>query len=327
MPSQGLGKTLVIANPASHSGKGAAAAERVGRFFRSYGNATESFDLYLTKEPLDAVRIASQASDKDTVIALGGDGVIHEVVNGLMAIDAKSRPRFGIIPMGSGNDFARTLGMTFNNPDAALAELLGSPTRTIDLGLVTSDLTPEGPVPGSPGTFFMETLSFGIDAAIAIDTTRRRSEGTTTEGSALFLTSSIRIVAAGSAGYPCKATIDGEEPIELRTLVFTLQNGPTYGGGFRICPSAVPNDGRLDLCYNVKKPSVPRLLFLLALARMGRHTRSRAIRLRTVRTASVEFTDRVCPCQIDGEEFLGNRFDVRIVPHALNVIAPANCRW
>ncbi|MBR1830041.1 MAG: diacylglycerol kinase family lipid kinase, partial [Atopobiaceae bacterium] len=292
MPSQGLGRTLVIANPASHSGRGAAAAERVRRFFESYGNATETFDLQLTKEPLDAVRLASQASEMDTVIALGGDGVIHEVVNGVMAIGKTVRPRLGIIPMGSGNDFARTLGMAFNNPDAALAELLESATRTIDLGLVTSDLTPEGPVPGSPGTYFMETLSFGLDAAIAIDTTKRRAEGTTTEGSALFLTSSIKIVAAGSAGYPCKAIIDGEEPIELRTLVLTTQNGPTYGGGFKICPSAIPDDGRLDLCYNVKKPSVPRLLFLLALARLGRHTRSRAVNIRTARTLSVEFSDR-----------------------------------
>ncbi|MBQ9006348.1 MAG: diacylglycerol kinase family lipid kinase [Atopobiaceae bacterium] len=327
MPSLGLGRTLVIANPASHSGRGAAAAERVGRFFESYGNATETFDLHLTKEPLDAIKIASQASDKDTVIALGGDGVIHEAVNGLMAIEKDARPRLGIIPMGSGNDFARTLGMTFNNPDAALAELLASATRTIDLGLVSSDLTPEGPVPGSPGTFFMETLSFGLDAAIAIDTTRRRAEGTNTEGSALFLTSSIRIVAAGSSGYPCKAIIDGEDTVELRTLVLTVQNGPTYGGGFRICPSAIPNDGKLDLCFNVKKPSVPRLLFLLALAKLGRHTRSRAVRIRTARTLNVEFSDRSCPCQIDGEELLGNRFDVRIVPHALDVIVPANCRW
>lgn len=327
MPSQGLGSTLVIANPASHSGKGAAAAARVKRFFESYENATESFELVLTKEPLDAVRIASQASDKDTVIALGGDGVIHEVVNGLMAIEKERRPRLGIIPMGSGNDFARTLGMTFNNPDAALAELLGSSTRTIDLGLVSSDLTPEGPVPGSPGTYFMETLSFGIDAAIAIDTTRRRAEGTNTEGSALFLTSSIKVVAAGSAGYPCRAVIDGEEPLDLNTLVFTIQNGPTYGGGFRICPTATPNDGKLELCFNVKKPSVPRLLFLLALARLGRHTHSRVVRLRDARTVSVDFTERACPCQIDGEEYLGNHFEMRIVPQALNVIVPATCQW
>lgn len=327
MSSPGLGNTLVIANPASHSGKGAAAAERVRRFFESYGNATSSFELKLTKKPLDAVRIASEARDKDTVIALGGDGVIHEVVNGLMAIDKATRPHLGIIPMGSGNDFARTLGMTFNNPDTSLAELLGSTVRSIDLGHVTSDLTPEGPIAGLTGTYFMETLSFGLDAAIAIDTTRRRAEGTNTEGSALFLTSSIKIVAAGSTGYPCKATIDGEDPVELRTLILTVQNGPTYGGGFRICPKALPNDGVFDLCFNVKKPSVPRLLFLLALARVGRHTRSRAVRLRNARTLEVEFNDRSCPCQIDGEEFLGNRFQIKIVPSALDVIVPATCSW
>jgi len=327
MPQLNLGHTLIIANPASHSGKGALAAERVRRFFELYSNATESFEIQMTQAPLNAVEIAANAGEKDTVIALGGDGVIHEVVNGLMAIDRTKRPRLGIIPMGSGNDFARTLNSTFNNPDAALSEILHGGTRVIDLGLVTSDARPTGLTPGSPGTYFMETLSFGLDAAIAIDTTDRRAEGTSTEGSALFLTSSVKIVMAGSSGWSCRASIDGEEPIELTTLMFAIQNGPTYGGGFRICPDSVPSDGLLNLCFNVKKPSILRLLLLLALARFGKHTRSRAVRLRTAKSVILDFPEKAAPAQVDGEKLEGSHFEISVVPQALEVIVPPVCPW
>ncbi len=322
MPTLNLGHTLVIANPTSHSGKGAAAIEHVRRFFESYGSATRSFDLELTHAPLDAVEMAAHAGGMDTVIALGGDGIIHEVINGLMALDERDRPRLGIIPMGTGNDFARTTKTTFNNPDSALRQLLNGHETAFDLGLVRSDLTPEGPLRGSAGTYFMETLSFGMDAAIAIDTTKRRAAGASTEGSALFLTSSIKIVAAGSAGYPCQVTIDGEEPLDLLTLVFAIQNGPTYGGGFRICPMADPQDGLLNLCYNVKKPSVPHLLFLLGLARFGKHVRSRAVKLRTAQQLTLDFPEKEPPCQVDGEELRGTHFEVSIAPKALRVIVP-----
>ena len=86
MATRNLGHTLVIANPVAHSGKGAQATQLVRRFFESFSNATTSFDLETTRSMNDAVEIAAHAGGMDTVIALGGDGIIHEVVNGLMAI-------------------------------------------------------------------------------------------------------------------------------------------------------------------------------------------------------------------------------------------------
>lgn len=321
MAVHGLGHTLVIANPVAHSGKGAQATQLVRRFFESFSNATTSFDLEMTRSMNDAVEIAAHAGGMDTVIALGGDGIIHEVVNGLMAIDERDRPTLGIIPMGTGNDFARSIHESFNNPEASLREILNGTVHTIDLGLVSSDLFPEGPVSGSKGTFFMETLSFGMDAAIAIDTTRRRAAGTNTEGSALFMTSTLKVALAGAAGYPCHVSIDDEE-LDLHSVMFAVQNGPTYGGGFRICPTASPFDGLLDICYNTYRPNLPHLLALLVLARFGKHTRSRAVRFRQAQTITLDFGDAMPPCQVDGEELKGSRFEVRAVPQALNVIFP-----
>ena len=96
-----LGDTLVIANPTAHSGRGAASADFVERVFSSYSSAATRFEMYRTRTPLDATRKAAEGASFDTVIALGGDGVIHEVVNGLMRIDEDRRPALAVIPIAS----------------------------------------------------------------------------------------------------------------------------------------------------------------------------------------------------------------------------------
>lgn len=309
-----LGNTIVIANPTSHSGRGAAGADVVKRFFETYDAPTTSFDMWLTTDQGDASRMAEETAGADTLLVIGGDGVIHEVINGLMKVPADKRPRLGVIPMGSGNDYARTLGLSLNHPEASLHELLTGSERTMDLGFVSSDAQPEG-------VYIAETLSFGLDAAIALDTTKRRAVGTKQEGSTLFLTSSLKMFARARKGYPSVVSIDGGEEQRLETLIFAVQNGPTYGGGFRICPDAALNDGKLDVCYNIRHPWVPHLLFLLGLARFGRHTVSRAVRLQQVERLSIAF-DQETPCQVDGEEFRGTSFEAHVVPRALRVLAP-----
>ena len=107
----------------------------------------------------------------------------------------------------------------------------------------------------------------------------------------------------------------------------SIQNGPTYGGGFRICPASVPNDGLLDVCFNVKNPSLPRVMALFGMARFGLHVRSSAIRAERARTVDVAFDEEVPPCQVDGEEFFGSHFHVEVLPDALDVIAPRDCPW
>lgn len=315
MPVANFGRTLVIANPAAHSGKGAAGIGQVERLLTVFHSAASSVEVLRTTKSDDARHMAADAGGFDTLLVLGGDGVIHEVVNGLMTIDADDRPRLGVIPLGSGNDFARTLRLKPNDVSASLSQLLRGVVRTIDLGFVTSDARPEG-------TYFAETLSFGLDAAIALDTTERRAEGTRQEGEALFASSALKMFARARAAWPCVARIDGGEEQALHELVFAIQNGPTYGGGFRICPAASPTDGLLDVCYNVRHPWVPHLLVLLGLARFGRHTFSRAVCMRQVKTVEIRFEDEV-PCQVDGEELRGTQFEVKVVPAALEVLAPA----
>lgn len=314
MAPRSLGRTLVVANPAAHSGRGEGAAIFAMRFFSSFHSATTSCEVRLTEGMGDALGMARDSVGYDTVIALGGDGVIHEVVNGLMSIPSDDRPRLGVIPMGSGNDFARTLNMRRNDPQRAIAELLEGQERVIDVGRVND-------------TYFAETVSFGLDAAIAIDTNERRVRNTMQSGAILFVTSGVRLIANGLRGWPFRAVVD-DEVIEGMDVTFAIQNGRTYGGGFRICPDAVPNDGVLDLCMTIEKASLPHSLALFALARVGRHVRSRKMMLRQVKHVEVEFLGDDQPlCQVDGEPLCAQRYVIDVVPRALTVLVPSSCVW
>lgn len=304
-----LGHTLVIANPASQSGAGAEGAEFVRRTLAAYESATDGFDVRLTTGPKAATDMAAAATSFDTVLALGGDGVIHEVVNGLMKMDSSVRPRLGIIPLGSGNDYARTLGMVSNAPDKSLAQILQGVPRRIDLGLVN-------------GTYFDETLSFGVDAAIAIDTMERRL-ATGAHGTRLFAASGVDVIRREMRRWPFRATIDGE-PLEGNSIIFAVQVGPTYGGGFRICPDAVADDGLLNICYSEGSPSTIEALGILARARVALHTGSRYLNFRTASSIVIDFEGEP-PCQTDGERCEGSHFEISCAHRAIEVIHPVRC--
>lgn len=308
MPRSPLGRTLVIANPAAHSGAGERGAAFARRFLDAYASATRGYELRLTRGPGDAVALAARACGFDTVLALGGDGLVHEVACGLLSLPAQTRPALGVVPMGSGNDYARTLGMARNDVEAALAQLVRGRVAPLDVGRVN-------------GTHFVQTLSFGLDAAIALDTTERRAHDTSQEGEALFVTSGLKVLARAGRGIPCTIAIDGGEPLAFEELVCAIQVGPTYGGGFRICPAADPADGLLDFCHNVRRPSLPHLLALFGLARAGRHAGSRVVRMGRLRHATIEF-EREPPSQVDGEPLGGTRFEVSVEPGALRVVLP-----
>ncbi|MBR2804572.1 MAG: diacylglycerol kinase family lipid kinase, partial [Eggerthellaceae bacterium] len=215
---------LLIANPAAQRGHGAEAARIAHDLLREWVG-DEAVTLALTDYAGHAVDLAAEASSEryDTVIALGGDGIVHEVVNGLMRLPFDKRPSFGLVPVGSGNDYARTLGMSESVPDAVV-QFLDAREQLVDVGCCN-------------GEYYAETLSFGLDAAIALDTVVRR-ERTGQQGTILYMMSGLDILLHHLEEYEFKAILDGERTIEGHMLMFAVQNGVTYGGGFRICPEA-----------------------------------------------------------------------------------------
>lgn len=300
------GKTLLIANPVAQRGNGAEAARIAHDLLVEWlGDGQVVFEL--TERAGHAVELVEAAQGNyETVIALGGDGVVHEAINGLMRIPADIRPRFGLIPVGSGNDYARTLCMSESVPDA-IVQFLDAPEKRLDVG-------------NCNGEYFAETLSFGLDAAIALDTVERRQR-TGEQGTILYLKSGIDQLFHHLDTYTLKATLDGERTLEAPVHLLTVQNGPTYGGGFRICPDADPADGLFDICYAMAPMSVPEATFKFLRAKDAHHTKYKKIFFERASTIDLAF-DRRPPCQIDGEPHIADSYHITIEPKALRVLAP-----
>lgn len=301
-------KLLLIANPVAQNGLGRAAAVRAKALLASAaGDAAVS--LVLTEYAGQASELAEQAADKgfDFVVALGGDGVANDVANGLMRIPEAARPAFGLLPVGSGNDYARTLGMARSLDDAVL-QLIDVPFHPLDVGRCND-------------RWFLETLSFGLDAAIALDTVERRVR-TGKTGTMLYLQAGIDQLLHHLDTCRYEASFDGAPAEVGSSYLFAVQIGRTYGGGFQICPDADPTDGSFDLCIAHPPLSRAAATFIFLLAKEGRHTRFDKVELRRARSLDIRFESPLA-VQIDGEKLLGTHFDVSIEPRALRVAAPA----
>ena len=301
-----LEKVLLVVNPAACNGTAGQAAERAAAALRAR-LGQDAVTVARTAGPRHATELAANASGCTAVVALGGDGVVHEVANGLMARPASERPAFGIVPVGSGNDYARAIGAPVD-VDAAAALLCDAAPLPTDVGRVN-------------GQCFVETLSFGVDAAIALDTVERRVR-TGRTGTVLYVEAGIDQLAHHLVARPYRAVFDAAAPEGGQSITFAVQVGPYYGGGFRICPEASFDDGLLDVCVSHPPIGVTRALGIFALAKGGRHVGLKQVELRRCRTLRVEF-DEPPPAQIDGERIEAAAFDVVVEQGALQVMRPA----
>lgn len=302
-------RVLLIANPAAQNGRGADAAAEAEVLLREAlcGAAVE---VRPTAGPRHGVDLAAGAAGFDVVVALGGDGIIHEVVNGLMALPADARPALGVIPVGSGNDYAGTLSMSCDVA-RAVGQLVAARPVAVDVGRVN-------------GEWFAETVSFGLDAAIALDTVeRRRRTGRT--GTALYLAAGLDQLMHHLDCRSYRVSFDDGPLQSGEMFLFAVQNGPTYGGGFSVAPEASVADGRLDVVIAHPPLSRAKATLIFMLAKDGRHTRFHELEFRRVRRVRVEF-DEEPPAQVDGERLRGTAFDITVAPHALHVLVPPQAR-
>ena len=317
-----LGRTLIIVNPVAQSGKAAAAADRLRRFLALCSHDASAFHVKRTELPRHATELAAAASGFDTVLALGGDGVVHEVANGLMRIEPGARPTLGVVPVGSGNDFARSLGLTdvADVSGTDFSPLLQGAPKPCDILRVAYGAA--GGAPGSASVeYALETVSFGLDAAIAIDTHAMR-RNTKLTGTPLYLASGLKTFGSGYRTFASTVRIDGKTPRSLETIIFAVQNGATYGSGFRICPDADISDGELDICYATGP--VPRAVALPVFlsAKYGAHTSSRRVRIERAKRVSIDLAEDSYPIQVDGERIAARNLDIEVVPRALRVLMP-----
>lgn len=295
-----LGRTLVIINPEAKHGETASLIPVVEQLLGSMPHDSE-----ITTHTGHAAELAAGAGDYDVVVAVGGDGTVHEVLNGLMSHPAETRPTLGLLPTGSGNDTRRTLGVPTELAEAVLVLGTGERKR-FDVGVCN-------------GVYFNNSFAAGLDAkvtatAVEYMVTTKRS------GLWLYLTALLHVLFHDLGSFPVRISFDGQEPADYDTLIIAITQGRTYGGGFFITPDALPDDGVFDVCM-IDPLSLPQALMRLPFVIMGKHTKMRPVHM-SRHTSIVVECDRPMPAQIDGEVLFEPRYEIAMLPSAIECIVP-----
>lgn len=262
------GRALVIANPEAGGGR---ARDRWWGASGLVADRLGAHDLVWTEAPGDAERIAHQeGGSRPLLIAYGGDGTASEVARGLVASGGGAE--LGLLPCGTGNDFARNAGIPARLPEAAqlLTRTRSAPT---DLGRVEDQ--------HGRSRCFLNSCSLGLAAAVTARATASGGLGRATYAAAaareitVFTPISVRV------------GLDDAPPRPRLLLNLTVLNSPSFGGGIPLAPAADPGDGRLDAVL-IGPLGGLRLLDAVFRLTQGTHFEHPGIEHRAVARAAVE---------------------------------------
>ncbi len=298
----------LILNPNADLGRAWRQAADLRPVVEQYGGADWSGTVY----PSHAIELARQAAEEgyQLVISVGGDGTIHEVINGLMQVPAEQRPRLGIVPMGSGNDFAHAAGINPHPAQALQAVFTGKPRR-IDIGRLEDG---SGRV-----EYWNNALGIGFDATTTIHSRRF----TYFRGFMVYLLAVLQTILLNHDAPQMHITTD-QESWSDKLLMFVICNGSREGGGFQVAPQARPDDGILDYAC-IGKVSRPMMLRLLPEVMNGTHGRFSQVRMGKLTKVTL-LSESPLPIHVDGEIYAGFGMDVRqlnveIMPGAVELVA------
>ena len=305
-------RVKLILNPMADMGR----AWNVARDLRPIVNEYNGkVDWSGTVYPGHAIELAKQAGEEeyDLVIAVGGDGTVHEVVNGLMQVDAAHRPALGIVPIGSGNDFAHIMKIPASPNQAMALALNGNPSH-IDLGLMTDE--------NGRQEYMDNTLGIGFDAIVTI----RSHRLPIVRGFMMYLIAVIQTIFLNAK--PMKMKIESEnKKWEKEVFMLVLANGPREGGGFTMTPNALPNDGSLDYMIADK---VSRLMQFRLIPEFMKGSQENFKEVEIGQFKKISLTsEQPLYIHIDGEIYTSfgsnlRGLSVEIVPNVLKVVKPVD---
>ncbi|MGV8936299.1 MAG: diacylglycerol/lipid kinase family protein [Allorhizobium sp.] len=306
-------KVGVIRNPAS--------GKRAGRrlwphFEQALARHLGTIEIVQTKATGDAQRLATALCDKgvDLLIAVGGDGTISEVVDGILRSTRPKTP-FSFIRSGSGADFARNFDLA-DEPDAVVRAIAAAPLRLIDVG----HLTCRGHDGEPTQRYFVNIASLGVSGRVAQSVNRHRG-GFLLSGEGRFLLHSLRETWRYRP-QAVRLMLDGDEVFCGPVTLIAAANGGWFGGGMRIAPGADLTSGYLEVVV-VRAATRLKLLQLLNSVYSAGHLANPLVSVHRARSIEVLLVDGSdadwLPVDCDGESpgHIAARFD--IVPAALNL--------
>lgn len=292
-------KHLFIVNPVAGKGKGSAYIETI----KAIMAGRTDYSIEITKEKGHATQIARDYTSKEDYIvyAIGGDGTINEVVNGMVG----SKSTLAIIPAGSGNDFIRTIYPRYEQK-TLIHKLLEGKVIPVDLMKINQK-------------YFLNIASVGIDAEVAF-----HAEGFKKmkfiKGELAYIISIFTTLFTYKS-HRLKVILDGEEACNHRVLLLAVANGRFYGGGIQIAPSAKINDAKVDICM-VKELKLLKIFPLIPKLFKARHEESVDVEVYRAQQVEIESEDSF-RVNIDGEIVQANKVTMQVMANALQVVVPA----
>ena len=291
----GEGEVHLILNPSAGKGRAGGRRAFVSRFLEERGVLPV---WHATEGPGHAGTIVGELPEGVPVVAVGGDGTVHEVA----AACAMTGRTMGVLPAGSGNDYVKALGVG-TGLRRALEILVGGKVRVVDTGEVN-------------GVPFNNGLGIGFDAEVAAGATEAPVYF---GGTGRYLWSVGRLLKDFRC-HEARLVLDGEV-IEAKTILVAVAIGTTYGSLFRLTPEAVLDDGLFDVIWSeeVNRAEVMRLIPSALRGTLSQRPKVHTARAREV---DIELAEEV-PAHVDGEMLAHTRqFRAKVLPNALRVIAP-----
>jgi len=302
--------TVAILNPRSGRGR----ASRAWAAVRAH--LPGSVEILETQAPGHAITLTRGALQRGatTVVAVGGDGTVSEVVNGFFDGDRSVAPgaRLAIVPHGTGSDFCRSVNLPASVPSLAAVIASGS---AVPIDVMRVRYT--GPDGSIRLRYAINVVSFGLGGAVAarVDRSSKRLGGTVT-----FLAATLQTVLRFSP-LAVRLTLDRAPVVNATIMQVAVGNGQFHGGGMRACPEARLDDGWLDVTVVGELPlwRLVRALPQLYDGTIHAHPRVWSARVRRLEAAS----DETVSIEIDGEALGHLPVEIDVVPRALRVLIPA----
>lgn len=243
----------------------------------------------------------------DRIVAVGGDGIINETINGMAEAAGLNIP-LGIIPAGVGNNFAKNLGIPLGFRES-LETAMGDCVSRIDLGKAND-------------RYFANVISFGFDAKVTgLARDIKRKYGFLPKDLTYLVAALRENIVSGAGRYPITASVNGFRLVGDAAFL-VIANGASYGGIFRIAPDADMRDGLLDLCW-VKPMGRVRILANIHKVVQGVHTTLPEVKMLKANYLTVSSPEPLI-CEIDGEVSEPKReYKICVIPRALKVLVPS----
>ena len=299
-----MGPIRVILNPTAGRGYGARIEPKLRRLLSEEGL---DFEILLTNGPWHAAELAERASRDGikVVVAAGGDGTTNEVMNGLMAASTESPAgTLGVIPVGTGSDFAHNVGIPPGLREAC-RRLAHGHVRTVDVCQVC--------VPGQAPRYFDNTVNIGFGGIVTVEARKIKW----LRGMALYLPVVLKTVLLSRAPHVTVACDD--EKWVLPAEMICVANGAREGGGFFCAPQAQPDDGLLDICI-VRGMSKLALFGLVPRFMSGSHVGHESVNVTRAKRVTVSSPDDLI-AHVDGEMLCTDAHEIEftLLPQRLEV--------